>query len=94
MTRWRPAATRARARKLVAAARRLVALAPERLAAVLRGPAPRRAGWILIVALLALEGWGALRGHRLEASGTTLPGSSRLDRDQPVRFRPLPRAAR
>ena len=76
---------------LVAGATALVARAPARLAQVLRGPAPRRVGWALVAVLLALETWGAARGHRLEASGTTLPGTTRLDRDQPIRFRPLPR---
>ncbi|MFN7942518.1 MAG: glycosyltransferase family 39 protein [Thermoanaerobaculia bacterium] len=42
------------------------------------------------LALVAIEGLGAWRGHRLEATGTTLGTRSTLDRDQPVRFRPLP----
>ena len=48
------------------------------------------AGAAVVTLLVALEAWGAVRGHRLEASGTTLPGRATLDRDQPIRFRPLP----
>ncbi len=44
----------------------------------------------LLVLLGAIEVAGAVHGHLFEATGTTLPGSSRLDRDQPIRFRPLP----
>lgn len=61
-----------------------------------RSPAPftarraRLAALVAILALLGLELQATIHGHRLEASGTTLPGSGRLDRDQPVRFRPLP----
>ena len=50
----------------------------------------QRLAWIVIGLLVALEAFGAWQGHRLEATGTTLPGSSRIDRDQPVRMRPLP----
>lgn len=75
---------------LVRAVRRLAAAAPATWRARLDWGAARKAAWAAVVLLLALETVGAARGHRLEASGTTLPGSSRLDRDQPVRFRPLP----
>jgi hypothetical protein len=43
-----------------------------------------------VLLLLAIELVGAVRGHRLEATGSTMPGSNRLDRDQPIHFRPLP----
>ena len=39
---------------------------------------------------LRSEHIAAVRGHRFEATGTTLRGSNRLDRDQQIRFRPLP----
>jgi hypothetical protein len=43
-----------------------------------------------VLLILAVEVAGAVRGHRLEATGTTLPGSGRLDRDKTIHFRPLP----
>jgi hypothetical protein len=50
----------------------------------------RRLGLAVVVVLAGVELYGALRGHRLEAIGTTFGGSRTLDRDQPIRFRPLP----
>lgn len=50
----------------------------------------RRLGLAVVVVLAGVELYGALRGHRLEAIGTTYGGSRTLDRDQPIRFRPLP----
>ncbi len=75
---------------LVAAGRALAGLLPEDQRALFRGRRGRSLAATFVLLLLALEVAGAVRGHRLEATGTTLPGSSRLDRDQPVRFRPLP----
>jgi|CXWL01.1.fsa_nt_gi hypothetical protein len=43
------------------------------------------------VVLLALEAWGATTNRNFSASGTTLPGSQKLDPDQPVTLRVLPR---
>lgn len=60
-----------------------------------RGYAQRRtlaraAAVVLLALLVALEIRSAVRGHRLQASGTTLPGRATLDRDQAIRFQPLP----
>ena len=68
----------------------LAAVAIVRLASRLPARLAPRIGAALLALLLAAEIYGAAVGHRLEASGTTLPGSSKLDRDQPIRFRPLP----
>jgi hypothetical protein len=43
-----------------------------------------------VLVLPAIEVAGAFRGDRFEATGTTLPGSQRLDRDQAIHFRALP----
>ncbi len=50
----------------------------------------RRLAWAAVALVVALELYGAVRGHRLEATGATVPGSAKLDRDQEIRFRPLP----
>lgn len=75
---------------LVGLGRWLVARLPEDQRGLFRGPRGRSLTATLILLLVALEVAGTVRGHRLEATGTTLPGSSRLDRDQPIHFRPLP----
>ena len=68
----------------------LAAVAIVKLAGRLPPRLAMRVGAAAVVLLLAAEIYGAKRGHRLEASGTTLGGSPMLDRDQPIRFRPLP----
>lgn len=75
---------------LVSLGRWLVARLPEDQRGLFRGPRGRSLAATLVLLLVALEVAGAVRGHRLEATGTTLPGSNRLDRDQPIHFRPLP----
>ena len=75
---------------LVAGGRWLAARLPEDQRGLFRGPRGRSLAATLVLLLVAIEVAGTVRGHRLEATGTTLPGSSRLDRDQPIRFRPLP----
>lgn len=75
---------------LVTAARALFERLPEEQRGVFRGRRGRSLAATLVLLLLAIEVAGAVRGHRFEATGTTLPGSGRLDRDQPIRFRPLP----
>ena len=75
---------------LVSAARALAARLPAEQLGLLRAARGRSLAATLVLLLLALEVAGAVRGHRFEATGTTLPGSQRLDRDQPIRFRPLP----
>ena len=78
------------ATSLVAAGRAIAGLLPLDQRGLFRGVRGRSLAATFFLLLLAFEVAGAVRGHRLEATGTTLPGSSRLDRDQPVRFRPLP----
>jgi hypothetical protein len=68
----------------------LVARLPEDQRGLFRGLRGRSLAATLVLLVVALEVAGAVRGHRFEATGTTLPGSTRLDRDQPIRFRPLP----
>jgi hypothetical protein len=63
---------------------------PEPWGRALAGVAGRAVALSLVLVLVGLEVAGALRGHRLEATGMTLPGSSRLNRDLPIHFRPLP----
>lgn len=75
---------------LVSAARALAARLPAEQLGLFRAARGRSLAATLVLLLLALEVAGAVRGHRFEATGTTLPGSQRLDRDQPIRFRPLP----
>lgn len=75
---------------LVAFGRKLRALLPEERRGHVSGRRGRALATALVFLLAALEVAGTVRGHRLEATGTTLPGSSRLDRDQPIQFRPLP----
>lgn len=74
----------------VAGGRWLVARLPEDQRGLFRGLRGRSLAATIVLLVLALEVAGAVRGHRFEATGTTLPGSTRLDRDQPIRFRPLP----
>ncbi len=74
----------------VAGARALAARLPAEQRGLFQGARGRSLAATLVLLLLALEVAGAVRGHRFEATGTTLPGSNRLDRDQPIRFRPLP----
>ena len=75
---------------LVAGARALAARLPAEQRGLFQGARGRSLAATLVLLLLALEVAGAVRGHRFEATGTTLPGSQRLDRDQPIHFRPLP----
>lgn len=75
---------------LVTFGRWLASRLPEDQRGLVRGPRGRSLAATLILLLLALEVAGTVRGHRFEATGTTLPGSHRLDRDQPIHFRPLP----
>ena len=74
----------------VAFGRWLVARLPEDQRGLFRGPRGRTLAATLVLLLVALEVAGTVRGHRFEATGTTLRGSNRLDRDQQIRFRPLP----
>ena len=74
----------------VAFGRWLVARLPEDQRGLFRGPRSRTLAATLVLLLVALEVAGTVRGHRFEATGTTLRGSNRLDRDQQIRFRPLP----
>lgn len=76
---------------LVAFGRWLVARLPEDQRGLFRGQRGHSLAAMLVLFLVALEAAGTARGHRLEATGTTLPGSTRLDRDQPIHFRSLPR---
>jgi hypothetical protein len=75
---------------LVAFGRWLAARLPEDQRDLLRGPRGRSLVATFVLLLVAMEVAGTVRGHRFEATGTTLPGSSRLDRDQPIHIRPLP----
>lgn len=75
---------------LVAAGRFLGERLPQDWRDPLRGARGRALLATSILLLVVMEIVGAVRGHRFEATGTTLPGSSRLDRDQPIHFRPLP----
>jgi hypothetical protein len=75
---------------LAAAGRTLVELLPADQRGLFRGARGRSLAATCVLLLVAIEIAGTVRGHRLEATGTTLPGSSRLDRDQPIHFRPLP----
>ncbi len=75
---------------LVAFGRWLAARLPEDQRGLLRGPRGRSLVATFVLLLVAMEVAGTVRGHRFEATGTTLPGSSRLDRDQPIQLRPLP----
>ncbi|MEO8276355.1 MAG: hypothetical protein ABI639_09050, partial [Thermoanaerobaculia bacterium] len=75
---------------VVRAARGLAGKLPARRMAALRGRSGRIAAGALVVLLLGIEVAGAIRGHRLEATGSTLTSTNRLNRDQPVSFRPLP----
>ncbi|MGE0639446.1 MAG: glycosyltransferase family 39 protein [Thermoanaerobaculia bacterium] len=76
---------------LVRGASWVAARLPEPAVAPLRGARGRRLAALVVLLLVGLEVAGTITGHRLLASGTTLPGRSTLDRDQPIRFRPLPR---
>jgi hypothetical protein len=75
---------------VVAGARALAARLPAEQRRLFQGARGRSLAATFVLLLLALEVAGAVRGHRFEATGTTLPGSTRLDRDQPIHFRPLP----
>jgi hypothetical protein len=75
---------------LVGLGRWLFARLPEDQRGLFRGPRGRSLAATLVLLLVTLEVAGTVRGHRFEATGTTLPGSNRLDRDQPIHFRPLP----
>ncbi|MEO8196624.1 MAG: hypothetical protein ABI689_07870 [Thermoanaerobaculia bacterium] len=75
---------------IVSFARWLVERLPEDQRGLFRGSRGRSLAATLVLLLVALEVAGTVRGHRFEATGTTLPGSTRLDRDQPIHFRPLP----
>ena len=75
---------------LVTGARALAKRLPAEQRGLFRGARGRSLAATLVLLLLALEVAGAVRGHRFEATGTTLPASQRLDRDQPIHFRPLP----
>ena len=75
---------------LVAGSRWLTARLPADQRGLFRGPRGRALAATLVLLLVALEVAGTVRGHRLEATGTTLPGSNRLDRDQAIHLRPLP----
>jgi len=85
-----PLWTGAAATALVAAGRALAARLPVEPRRLFTGARGRALAATFLLVLVALEVAGAARGHRLGATGTTLPGSSRLDRDQPIHFRPLP----
>jgi hypothetical protein len=75
---------------IVGAGRALLARLPADQRRLFQGARGRALAATLLLVVVALEITGAIRGHRFEATGTTLPGSTRLDRDQPIRFRPLP----
>jgi len=68
----------------------LAAVALVRASALLPARRARQLGFAVVLVLVGLEIYGAVRGHVVEASGTTLAGRKILDRDQPIRFRPLP----
>ena len=68
----------------------LIARLPEDQGDLFRGARGRSLAAALVILLVAFEAAGSVCGHRFQATGTTLPGSARLDRDQPIHFRPLP----